>query len=168
MRDSSLAAGTQAVIAAEVGDVQLAYDYLAEAALLDHHDIARNTADGLHLAALAGGWMAVIAGLAGARQRDGRLSFAPRLPEPLSRIAFPFAFQGRVLRVEITPSQATYELRDGAPLQIEHWGTPMLLTPGARAVGAIPPAPAVATFRQPAGRAPSRRQPFPQPAAHQR
>ena len=159
VRDSSLAAGTQAVIAAEVGDVQLAYDYLAEAALLDHHNIARNTADGLHLAAMAGGWMAVIVGLAGARQRDGGLSFAPRLPESLSRIAFPFAFQGSAMRIEITPSHATYELRDGAPLRIEHWGTPMLLTPGSSAVGAIPPAPAVVTFRQPAGRAPARRQP---------
>ena len=168
VRDSSLSAGTQAVLAAEVGDVELAYDYLAEAILLDHHDTAHNTADGLHLAALAGGWTAVIAGLAGARQRDGRLSFAPRLPEPLSRIAFPFAFQGRVLRVEITPSHATYELRDGDPLEIEHWGAPLLLTPEARAAAAIPPAPAVATFRQPAGRAPSRRRPSPQPAAHQR
>jgi len=159
VRDSSLAAGTQAVIAAEVGDVQLAYDYLAETALLDHHNIARNTADGLHLAALAGGWMAVIAGLAGVRQRDERLSFTPRLPEPLSRIAFPFAFQGRALRVEITPSHATYELRDGAPLQIEHWGTPLIVSPDARAIGAIPPAPAAATHRQPAGRAPIRRRP---------
>ena len=167
VRDSSLAAGTQAVIAAELGDVQLAYDYLAEAVLLDHHDIARNTADGLHLAALAGGWTAVIAGLAGAREHDGRLSFAPRLPEPLSRIAFPFTFRGRVLRVEVTPTQANYELRDGKPLQIDHWGAPFLLTSEAPVVRAIPPAPAVATFRQPAGRAPSRRQPSPQPVAHQ-
>lgn len=117
---------------------------------------------------LAAGTQAVIAGLAGARQRDGCLSFAPRLPEPLSRIAFPFAFQGRVLRVEITASRATYELRDGAPLQVEHWGTELLLTPGARSAGAIPPAPAVATVRQPAGRAPSRRQPFAQPTGHER
>lgn len=168
VRDSSLAAGTQAVIAADVGDIQLAYDYLAEAALLDHHDIAHNTADGLHLAALAGGWTAVIAGLAGARQRDGRLSFAPRLPEPLTRIAFPFAFQRRVLRVEITPDQATYELREGVPLLIEHWGTPLLLTPEARAVSAIPPPSAVPVIREPPGRAPRRRRPPARPAANAR
>lgn len=167
VRDSSLAAGTQAVLAAEVGDVQLAYDYLAEAALLDHHDIERNTADGLHLAALAGGWMAVIAGLAGARERDGHLSFAPRLPEPLSRIAFPFAFRGRVLRVEITPNEATYEMRDGAPLQIEHWGTPLVLSAEECATGAIPPAPSLVPFRQPAGRAPADRQLVSQPVVHQ-
>jgi len=168
VRDSSLAAGTQAVIAADVGDVQLAYDYLAEAALLDHHDIAHNTADGLHLAALAGGWTAVITGLAGARQHEGRLSFAPRLPEPLTRIAFPLAFQGRVLRIEITPGRASYELCDGAPLAIEHWGTSLRLSTDACATAAIPPPSSPPAFRQPAGRAPRRRRPPPQPAADAR
>ncbi len=159
VRDSSLAAGTLAVLAAEVGDVQLAYDYLAEAALLDHQDIHRNTADGLHLAALAGGWTAVIAGLAGAREYDGRLSFAPRLPEPLSRIAFPFAFQHRRLHVEITPATTTYRLRAGDPLKIEHWGASLTVTADAPATRPIPPAPAVEPLHQPAGRAPPRRRP---------
>lgn len=159
VRDSSLAAGTQAVLAAEVGDVQLAYDYLAEAALLDHDDVEHNTSDGLHLAALAGGWMAVIAGLAGARERDGRLSFAPRLPEPLIRIAFPFAFQERHLRVEITPAAATYRLEAGAPLEIDHWGTPLTVTGDAPAVRPIPTPPPVDPLHQPHGRAPTRRRP---------
>ena len=157
VRDSSLAACTQAVLAAEVGDVQLAYDYLAEAALLDHHDIHENTADGLHLAALAGGWIAVIAGLAGAREHGGRLSFAPRLPEPLRRIAFPLAFRGRRLRVELTQESATYELRAGTRLEIEHWGTPLTVTAEAPAVGRIPPPPPVPLLRQPPGRTPARR-----------
>jgi alpha,alpha-trehalose phosphorylase len=157
VRDSSLAAGTQAVLAAEVGDVQLAYDYLAEAALLDHHDTAHNTADGLHLAALAGGWMAVILGLGGARQHEDRLTFAPRLPEPLSRIAFPFSFQGRHLHVEITPASATYQLRAGGSLEIDHWGTPLTVTRAARVTRQIPSPQPIPTVRQPAGRAPSRR-----------
>ena len=38
VRDSSLSACTQAVLAAEVGHLDLAYDYLAEAALTDLHD----------------------------------------------------------------------------------------------------------------------------------
>jgi alpha,alpha-trehalose phosphorylase len=128
-----------------------------QAEILDHHDSAHNTSDGLHLAALAGAWTAVIAGLAGARERDGKLSVAPSLPEPLSRIAFPFAFQGRVLRVEFTPCQASYELRAGAPIFIEHWGTSLLLTRQTPAVAAIPPAEAIPPLRQPAGRAPKRR-----------
>ena len=40
VRDSSLSACTQAVVAAEVGHLDLAYDYFAEAALMDLHDLA--------------------------------------------------------------------------------------------------------------------------------
>ena len=54
VRDSSLSACTQAVIAAEVGHLELAYDYFAEAALMDLHDLEHNTRDGLHIASLAG------------------------------------------------------------------------------------------------------------------
>ena len=50
VRDSSLSACTQAVVAAEVGHLELAYDYFAEAALIDLHDLEQNTSDGLHVA----------------------------------------------------------------------------------------------------------------------
>ena len=71
VRDSSLSACTQAVIAAEVGYLELAYDYLAEAALVDLDDLNRNTRDGLHIASLAGTWMACVAGLGGMRDHGG-------------------------------------------------------------------------------------------------
>ena len=157
VRDSSLSAGTQAVLAAEVGDIQLAYDYLAEAALLDHHDIAHNTADGLHLAALAGGCTAVIEGLAGARHARGRLSFSPRLPTPLHRIAFPFTFRGRRLHITITPEAASYELRSGEALEIRHWGVPLTLAGEQPMVMKIPARGPLPALRQPPGRAPARR-----------
>ena len=159
VRDSSLSAGTQAVLAAQVGDVQLAYDYLAEAALLDHQDFARNTRDGLHLAALAGGWLAVIEGLAGTRRRDGGLAFAPRLPDALRRIAFRMSFRGRRLRVEITPKAATYRLEEGPALRIHHWESPLLLEPDAVAEAPIPAPEHPPPLRQPQGKAPRRRRP---------
>jgi len=49
-----LSACTQAVMAAEVGHLGLAFDYLGEAALMDLHDLEHNTRDGLHIASLAG------------------------------------------------------------------------------------------------------------------
>ena len=159
VRDSSLSAGTQAVLAAEVGDVQLAYDYLAEAILLDHHNLAHNTADGLHLAALAGGWIAVIDGLAGMREYDRCLSFRPRLPDGVDRIAFPLAFRGRQLRVEITPASATYTLHSGGALELEHWGTMLTIRPGNPARAPISEPVPVPVLRQPPGRAPERRRP---------
>jgi alpha,alpha-trehalose phosphorylase len=159
VRDSSLSAGTQAVLAAEVGDVQLAYDYLAEAILLDHHDSAGNTADGLHLAALAGGWAAVINGLAGMRAHGRRLSFAPRLPDGIQRIAFPLAFRRRRLLVEITPASVRYTVRSGAALEIDHWGAALEIRPGEATLAPIPEPGPIPVLRQPPGRAPERRRP---------
>jgi alpha,alpha-trehalose phosphorylase len=46
----------QAIIAAEVGHLDVAYDYLAESAFLDLDDTEHNTRDGLHIASLAGIW----------------------------------------------------------------------------------------------------------------
>src|SRR5205823_14868873 len=71
VRDSSLSASTQAVLAAEVGQLQLAYDYLSEAALMDLDDLEHNTRDGLHIASLAGAWTALVAGFGGMRLHDG-------------------------------------------------------------------------------------------------
>ncbi|MHB1487713.1 MAG: glycoside hydrolase family 65 protein, partial [Acidimicrobiales bacterium] len=62
VRDSSLSAATQSVMAAEVGDLALAHDYLGEAALMDLDDIDHNTRDGLHVASLAGSWISLVAG----------------------------------------------------------------------------------------------------------
>ena len=67
VRDSSLSACIQSVMAAEVGYLSLAYDYLAEAALMDIEDREHNTRDGLHMASLAGTWIALVAGIAGMR-----------------------------------------------------------------------------------------------------
>ena len=102
MRDSSLSACTQAVIAAEVGHLELAYDYFAEAALMDLDNLEHNTRDGLHIASLAGTWIVAVAGFGGMRDHDGALSFTPRLPQRLTRLAFGMCFRGRRLRVEVT------------------------------------------------------------------
>ena len=104
VRDSSLSACTQAVMAAEVGHLELAYDYFAEAALIDLDDLDHNTSDGLHIASLAGAWIAAVAGFGGMRDYDGQLSFAPRLPPPLTRLAFRICWRGRRLLVEVRDS----------------------------------------------------------------
>ena len=88
VRDSSLSAAVQAVTAAEVGQLELAYDYASEAAQIDLHDIEHNSGDGLHIASLAGVWTALVAGFGGLREREGILSFAPQLPDRISRLRF--------------------------------------------------------------------------------
>jgi alpha,alpha-trehalose phosphorylase len=123
VRDSSLSACTQAVIAAEVGQLDLAYDYLAEAAFMDLADVEHNTADGVHMASLAGAWVALVGGFGGLRAHTAPLEFSPRLPEGIAALNFRLRFQGRKLRVSVRPEEATYELLDGEPLDLIHHGT---------------------------------------------
>jgi len=158
VRDSSLSACTQAVIAAEAGHLGLALDYLGEAALMDLQDLERNTRDGVHIAALAGAWLALVCGFAGLRHHGNILGFAPRLPEPLTRLAFTLGFRDHPLHVEVTQQRARYELADGDPLEITHHGTPVTLEPGQPQTRPIPPAPLRSRPAQPPGREPERRQ----------
>jgi alpha,alpha-trehalose phosphorylase len=157
VRDSSLSAGTQAVLAAEVGHLDLAYDYLGECALLDLNDLEHNTRDGVHIAALASAWMALVAGFGGMRAPQGKLCFAPRLPASLKRLAFNLYYRNRYLRVSTTPEAATYALLDGEPLEVTHHGAAFLLSAQAPVTRPIPPAPQRPRPSQPPGREPRRR-----------
>jgi alpha,alpha-trehalose phosphorylase len=157
VRDSSLSACTQAVIAAEVGHLELAYDYFGEAALIDLQDLAHNTRDGLHIASLAGTWIAAVAGFGGMRDHGGALTFAPRLPARLERLVFRLMFRRRRLTVEATKSKATYRLLDGEPLEVAHHGEPITIAVGAPVTRPIPPAPVRPAPSQPPGREPLRR-----------
>jgi len=153
VRDSSLSACTQAVLAAETGHLELAHDYLAEAALIDLHDRHLNTRDGLHMASLAGAWMALVAGFGGMRAEGGRLSFRPQLPASLTRLAFRIRYRDRRLRLTITRDRAQYELLAGEPLTISHHGDEVLLA-GEPVVLRVPRPPFSFPPRQPTSRAP--------------
>jgi alpha,alpha-trehalose phosphorylase len=159
VRDSSLSACTQAVVAAEVGHVELAYDYFGEAALMDLDDLEHNTRDGVHIASLAGTWIAAVAGFGGMRDHDGALSFMPRLPEDLTRLTFRLGFRGRRLRVDVRHEQATYSLLEGDPLEITHHSQPLRVGTGQPAVVPIPRTRPRERPTQPPGREPTRRRP---------
>ena len=159
VRDSSLSACAQAVMAAEVGQLDLAHDYLTEAGLMDLRDLARNTRDGVHVASLAGTWLALVAGFGGLRDHDGTLTFAPRLPETLQRLRFTVRWRGTKLRVEITAGQATYTVEDGSGtvLTLHHHGTEFELSPEAPVTLPIEPVePLTPRPTQPAGREPAK------------
>jgi alpha,alpha-trehalose phosphorylase len=157
VRDSSLSAATQGVVAAEIGHLELAYDYWREAALTDLYDLQHNIDLGLHIASLAGAWTAAIAGFGGMRDFDGRLTFSPRLPSRLHGLRFRLSYRGRCLQVAIGSDAATYRLKSGEPLQTAHHGEPIIVTADADTVCPIPPAPRLAPVRQPPGRSPRHR-----------
>jgi len=154
VRDSSLSACTQSVVAAEVGQLDLAFDYLVEAALMDLGDLEHNTRDGVHMASLAGAWIATVAGFGGARDYEGQLSFAPRLPQQLTGLRFRLAIRGCVVEVRATGLEATYTLVEGGGLTISHHGDELTLEPErpqTKPIPAIDPGPRPG---HPAGRKP--------------
>jgi alpha,alpha-trehalose phosphorylase len=124
---------------------------------MDLDDLEHNTRDGLHMASLAGAWLAIVGGLGGMRARDGELTFAPRLPDGLTRLAFNLSYLDRHLRVTVVPASASYTLQAGAPITLRHYGEPLTVTLAAPTVRAIPAAPALERPSQPRGREPDRR-----------
>jgi alpha,alpha-trehalose phosphorylase len=159
VRDSSLSAGVQAAVAAEVGHLELAYDYMTEAALMDLDDLEHNTRDGVHIASLAGSWIAAVVGFGGVRDHHGKLSFAPRLPGALTRLAFRMRYQGRRMLIEVVHGQATYTLVEGRPFEFAHHGEKLTVTMERPAVRPIPDPPELERPTQPRGRAPQQRRP---------
>ncbi len=159
VRDSSLSAAIQSIVAAECGHLQLAYDYFGEAALIDLSDIAENTKEGLHIASLSGAWMAVVAGFGGLRDHNGGLELSPQIPPGIERIAFRITYQGILLRVEITPGEACYAVADGESLDLTHHGEPITVEPEDELRLPIPEIDGGPEPTQPKGRAPDRREP---------
>lgn len=157
VRDSSLSSNTQSIIAAEVGHLQLAHDYLGEAALMDLNDLERNVRDGVHMGSLAGAWLAVVAGLGGMRHHGETLGFAPRLPPRIHGLTFRVTFLDRLIKVTVARKRATYTLVRGKPLSFEHYGKELHLTARSSVGRPIPSLVPLPEPTQPAGRAPARR-----------
>ena len=96
---------------------------------------------------------------------DSTVSFAPRLPAELTRLAFTITSAGPAPTVEVTAAAATYTLLDGAPLDITHHGQPLTVRPGGPVPRPIPRHPPGPSLRSPRDAEPARRRP---PAGQQR
>jgi len=156
VRDSSLSASIQAIVAAEIGHLELAYDYFRETALVDLQDLAGNNENGLHLASLAGAWLVAVAGFGGLRDHGEVLSLSPQLPAQLTMLCFRLVYRGRRVRVAVGQETAEYELLSGKALRILHHGMPIVLEPGRPQVHSFPKSEQPPPVSPPAGREPCR------------
>jgi trehalose/maltose hydrolase-like predicted phosphorylase len=160
VRDSSLSACSQAVMCADVGHLELAHDYAYEAALIDLRDLHQNTRDGLHMASLAGAWMALVIGFGGLRDDEGIMSLDPQLPDGISRLRFRLRWRGFRLIIDVNHKDVTYTLRDGpgGELTIRHAGEDLTLsTESASTIAVRKRKPLLPAPPQPPGREPVHR-----------
>ena len=119
--DSSLSSCVEAIIAAQVGNMEKAFQYGMAALLMDLADVGGNVKDGCHIASMGGTWMMLAYGFGGMRDHDGTLAFWPRrAPEDNATLRFPVTYRSHMLEVEIDREEVTCALREGECLIIHH------------------------------------------------
>jgi kojibiose phosphorylase len=85
---SSLAPGIQAILASRMGDLEMAYHFYMQAALVDLKDLRLNTEHGIHGATAGAMVQAAVFGFGGVRLTEQGLTAAPRLPKHWQRLRF--------------------------------------------------------------------------------
>jgi len=130
VHDSTLSASTFAVIAAEVGREAQAYRHFLDTLRVDLDDSHGNAGHGLHMAAMAGSWLALSWGFGGLRVLGGRPALAPQLPKAWRGYRFGLRWRDAQLRVEVDAAGVRYTLVDGDALDFLHRGQPQHLRRG--------------------------------------
>ena len=120
--DSSLSVSIQVILAMELGYVEKAIEYGTYAGWMDLADVYANVEQGCHIASMGGLWMAIIYGMAGMRECNGRIAFHPRSGPRIEGLRFHLTVQGQHLAVDLDgrTGQAIYLLREGSGLTIGH------------------------------------------------
>ncbi|WP_430391302.1 beta-phosphoglucomutase [Dyella sp. 20L07] len=120
VHDSTLSASTFSVIAAEVGEPDKAWRYFQDTLRVDLDDLHGNAAHGVHMAAMAGSWLALSWGYGGQRIVAGQLTLSPRLPAAWHRYRFGVAWRDAHLRVEVDGLGVRYTLTRGESISFLH------------------------------------------------
>ena len=116
--DSSLSTCIFSILAAELGDVEKAYRYFGDSAIMDLQNTKGNTRDGIHAANMAGTWQSIVFGFAGMRAWQSELSFAPTLPAAWQSYAFQMSYRGRLLHVRVDGTGMAVELVEGEAMAV--------------------------------------------------
>jgi trehalose/maltose hydrolase-like predicted phosphorylase len=104
------------MVAARLGDSDLALQYFHQAVAIDLADNHTTIAGGLHMAALGGTWLTAVFGFAGLSLQNDGIAFNPKLPASWTTLKFGIEWRGRRLRIGIDGTEqllhATLEAGD--------------------------------------------------------
>ena len=128
VHESSLSPAIHSVLAADLHYEEKAVALYERTARLDLDNYNNDTADGLHITSMTGGWLAMVQGFAGMRVHDdGTLSYKPFLPKKWNSYSFRQVFRGRVIEVTVKEAGPEFKLVSGDPLQINVYDKPLML-----------------------------------------
>lgn len=122
IHESSLSPSLHGILAAELGKLEDAYDFLAYAARLDLDNYNHNTDQGIHATASAGVWAGMVQGFGGMRTDGERLSFAPSIPKNWISYSFRVLYQGALIEVNVDQSDASLKIVEGSNVVVAIYG----------------------------------------------
>jgi trehalose/maltose hydrolase-like predicted phosphorylase len=117
---SSLSGAMHGLVAARLGDSDLALRYFEHAVAIDMADNHTMIAGGLHMAALGGTWLTAIFGFAGLSLQSDGIAFNPRLPASWRTLKFGIQWRGRHVRIGIVGAEQLFHatLEAGDPMAV--------------------------------------------------
>ncbi|WP_205272126.1 glycoside hydrolase family 65 protein [Lactococcus taiwanensis] len=121
VHESSLSPSIHAILAAELGFADKAVEMYERTARLDLDDYNNDTEDGLHITSMTGSWLAIVHGFAQMKTWNGKLSFAPFLPEVWTGYVFHINYRGRLLKISVG-EKVELELLKGKALKLDVYG----------------------------------------------
>jgi len=138
--DSTLSAGSFAILAAELNLPGPAMTGFAETFKVDLDNLHGNTSHGLHMAAMAASWQCLAFGLASLRLQSDGLAFSPAMPAEWRGYLLNVHWHGQRLELRVNPDGAHYLLASGDPVTIKHHGESLELKPGRTTSRTLPKA----------------------------
>ena len=133
---SSLSPAMHGLVAARLGDTDMALRFFRQTAAIDLADTHAATDGGVHIAALGGLWMLAVFGFAGLSWRDDGLAIDPQLPKEWRSLKFRVQWRQRSLVLSLDPGQQTVEaiVEAGEPMVLFVGGRPNQISSAATAV----------------------------------
>lgn len=109
---SSLGPAIHAILAADVGQLETAYERFMQALMVDLEDSRGNTRDGIHGASAGGIWQAVVFGFGGIKFTDNGPVAHPHLPPGWSRLKFQLNWRGQWYVFDLTGDKEIGEMKE--------------------------------------------------------
>lgn len=131
LHGSSLSPGVHVLFALRAGYRDQAYGFLQKAACIDAANRGASN-DGLHAAALGGGWQSLVFGFGGLSVCKDHIELNPDLPDHWRRLRFGARFHGARLEFDIeqTCARIVVERSAPSPVRIRVQGKDVLARPG--------------------------------------
>ena len=126
--ESSLSPAVHSIMAAEIGDMNKAEEYMAYGSRIDIDDYNRNTHQGLHVTSMSAAWMNIVYGFGGLRSDGDTLHFAPQMPNKWNSYSFTIMVGESILNVRVNNKCAVFRVMNGTDISIEIYNKPYTVT----------------------------------------